>query len=446
MARQGRTFSQAHALAGREGINRRTLLKTLGRGMGASLLALSGAPAFLAQALGAAQTTASGTPLKFLFVFNLGGWDPTTVFAPLFGYDSIDMEATATRSEIGNIAFVDSPQRPSVRAFLEQWRARTLFLNGINVPSLAHDVCARLILTGSSSAEQSDWATLLADAQRQAFTLPHLVLSGLSYPGALGSTVSRVGVNGQLDGLLSGALMDAGDLKSGGRPNLLEERLLDSYLGRRLAARAGSAVDSRQATLMEAFTEAHSRAIGLKERQYDMDFKPGYGLFTQIGPAVDALSLGIARCVTLASGGSWDTHADNTLQSGLFEGLFQGLIELMDRLSTTPGEGAGSLADETVVVVLSEMGRTPKLNASGGRDHWPYTSAMLIGPGLTGDRVVGGLDPYYYGLNIDPDSAELYEGGSAITPASLGATLMVLAGLDSQAFLPGVSPLTGMLT
>ena len=38
--------------------------------------------------------------------------------------------------------------------------------------------------------------------------------------------------------------------------------------------------------------------------------------------------------------------------------------------------------DELTVVVLSEMTRTPKFNVSGGKDPWPYTSALLLGHGL----------------------------------------------------------------
>lgn len=427
-------------------VSRRALLKKLGLGLaGVMVGGLAPGPAGLvSRALAAsASASASAQGLKFLFVYNLGGWDPLTVFVPAYGQSSIDMELGSTRSVVGSIPFVDAASRPSVRRFLEQWHARTLFLNGVSVPSLAHDVCMRLLFTGASSLERSDWATLLADAERERYTLPHLVLSGVAYPGGRGAAVSRVGVNGQLDGLLSGALMDGSDLKTGGRPDLLEERLLDGYVSRRLAARADE-VGTAQG-LMRGFEEAHGRAVGLKERQYDLDFLPGYSLFTQLGPAVDALSLGIARCVTLQSSGVWDTHQDNSDQAGLFEGLFAGLLELLERLSTTPGEGEGSLADETMVVVLSEMGRTPRFNVGGGRDHWPYTSVMLVGPGITGDRVVGGVDPYYYGLPVDPDSGELFEGGALITSETLGATLLSLVGLDSSAFLPNVAPLRGVL-
>jgi hypothetical protein len=68
------------------------------------------------------------------------------------------------------------------------------------------------------------------------------------------------------------------------------------------------------------------------------------------------------------------------------------LLTLLDLLADAPGETGGSLLDETLVLSLSEMGRAPVINGSGGKDHWPYTSALLVGGGLSGGRVLGGTD------------------------------------------------------
>ena len=53
------------------------------------------------------------------------------------------------------------------------------------------------------------------------------------------------------------------------------------------------------------------------------------------------------------------------------------------------------LLDHTTVVVWGEMGRTPRINAKGGRDHWPaVSSALLIGGGLKQGVVVGATDRF----------------------------------------------------
>ena len=51
-------------------------------------------------------------------------------------------------------------------------------------------------------------------------------------------------------------------------------------------------------------------------------------------------------------------------------------FQFREMLDASPGVYAPTLAEETVVVVLSEMGRTPGINGTDGKDHWPWTSAM----------------------------------------------------------------------
>ena len=95
---------------------------------------------------------------------------------------------------------------------------------------------------------------------------------------------------------------------------------------------------------------------------------------------------------------------------------------------------------------MSEIGRTPLLNGGGGKDHWPYTCAMICGPGITGGRVIGAFDDYYYGEQIDLGSGEVYDGGQDLSVDVFGATLLQLAGIDSSEWLPGVGVLDAMLT
>jgi uncharacterized protein (DUF1501 family) len=51
------------------------------------------------------------------------------------------------------------------------------------------------------------------------------------------------------------------------------------------------------------------------------------------------------------------------------------------------------LLDETLVVVMSDFGRTPRLNAKAGRDHWTYCySVLLAGAGIRGGTIYGASD------------------------------------------------------
>ncbi len=389
--------------------------------------------------------------LKFLFVFNSGGWDPTRVFADVFENDSVDMEAEAERGRVGNIPFVSHPDRPSVDTFMARHYQRMLVINGVQVRSIAHDICTMLTLTGGTSGLSPDWATLIAAAATESLTLPHLVMGGPAFAGELGALVARTGSNGQLEALLSGEALDGSDQAVDGisRP---AEGVVDRYLRRRAEARAAASRSSRAQALAGAYSEGLEMALGLKDYRYVMDFTGGASLADQGRVAADALSRGLSRCVSLGypdavAGLGWDSHADNDdTQSALWEGLFQNLLQIMEQLETTPGRVRGTLAEETVVVVLSELGRTPQLNATLGKDHWPYTSAMIIGPGITADRVVGGWADNFYGLEVDPASAEAVEGGAILSVESLGGALLALADLDPYAYISGADPLLGVLS
>lgn len=84
----------------------------------------------------------------------------------------------------------------------------------------------------------------------------------------------------------------------------------------------------------------------------------------------------------------WDTHENNfpmmrTMLPG-FDQTYSAFIEDLDRRG---------LLDETLVVTMGEMGRTPKINAKGGRDHWTYCYAVLLaGAGIRGGTIYGASD------------------------------------------------------
>jgi hypothetical protein len=91
---------------------------------------------------------------------------------------------------------------------------------------------------------------------------------------------------------------------------------------------------------------------------------------------------------------TWDTHVDNwgRLKNTLLPQLDQGLAALTDDLA------AAGLLDQTLVVVMGEFGRTPRIStlpgqSIAGRDHWASAySALFAGAGVRGGQVVGQTD------------------------------------------------------
>lgn len=416
-------------------INRRTFL-----GASAAGLAALGLPTRVARA-------GSASDLKFIFVFAQGGWDPTRVFASEFSNNAVDMEAEADRATAGDIRYVDHPDRPSVRTFMETWHSRMVVFNGVMVRSIAHEICTMIAMTGTTSGLTPDWPAAIGNAERSLYTLPHLVLGGPSFPGDLGVAVTRTGSNGQLEALLDGDALAMSDIPTGG-PNAPAEALIDRFLARRAAAGTLGVQPASVQALRNDYATAVEHARALKDLRYVMDFTGGADVADQAPVAVDALARGVCRCVTLNAGtpGAWDTHTQNDdSQSPLWESTFSGLGQLMQYLASTAGRSAATLADETVVVLLSEMGRTPALNGFNGKDHWPFTSVMLVGPRLRGDRVIGGFDDNYYGQNVDPATGDVVDDAPALSAESVGATVLALADIDPGEYVSGVEPITGVL-
>lgn len=122
------------------------------------------------------------------------------------------------------------------------------------------------------------------------------------------------------------------------------------------------------------------------------------------------------RFLTVSYGG-WDMH-DNIkngfeTQAPQFD---QALAALLSDLSDR------GLLDETLVIVTSEFGRTPKINNTGGRDHWPRVfSTLIAGGGINNGQVYGASDSL---------GAEVEE--NPVSPADLSATIFTLLGIDTE--------------
>ncbi len=115
-----------------------------------------------------------------------------------------------------------------------------------------------------------------------------------------------------------------------------------------------------------------------------------------------------ARFVSVTFG-TWDTHAYHykgiETQMPALDIALAGLISDLDQRG---------LLDSTLVVVNSEFGRTPKINAGGGRDHWPRVFSMVMaGGGIKRGQVYGASDalaaePAKNALSIEDYSHTMY--------------------------------------
>jgi uncharacterized protein (DUF1501 family) len=118
---------------------------------------------------------------------------------------------------------------------------------------------------------------------------------------------------------------------------------------------------------------------------------------------------------------NWDTHAENfsRLSNQLLPPLDRGVAALLDDLECS------GLLDETLVVLLGEFGRTPRITTlpgarSPGRDHWaPCFFGLFAGAGVRGGQVIG-----------RSDRIGAYPATTPYSPDDVGATVYHVLGVD----------------
>ena len=114
----------------------------------------------------------------------------------------------------------------------------------------------------------------------------------------------------------------------------------------------------------------------------------------------------------------WDTHVLG------FDSLRRGFLPRWDRAYTALIEDLEQrgLLESTLVVAWGEFGRTPRVNANAGRDHYPNVfSAALAGGPVKGGRVVGASD-----------SKAAFPVENPKTPQDVLATMYRFLGVDTQ--------------
>ena len=385
---------------------------------------------------------------RFIFLFARGGWDPLHAFAPLFDSEHVDIPEEAELAEQGGRSWVSHPEQDAVDGFFTHYGDRVCLLNGVEIPSVAHDRCRKLVMCGGSDVEIDDMGVILGAHAQGSPALPHMVLSGPIYAGKHAGAVARVGEEGQFQELLDGSALLRSDVDLA----LLDsdvEAAVDALVRERSAMVADGGWSSGQAArFYEGRLSALERLVQLRADLGDIDL----GDTTEGGKvkvATDLLAAGLSRSVMVellgAEGTNWDTHVTNAKQSSLYQGSFAILLQLLNNLDVTPGLAGGSLADETTVVFVSEMGRFPQLNASGGKDHWTFTSTLLIGAGVRGGSTVGAFDEYLVGQPLDFETGELTESGDLMSADDLVATVLALGDVDPGDYVPHAKVISAAL-
>jgi hypothetical protein len=226
----------------------------------------------------------------------------------------------------------------------------------------------------------------------------------------------------QIDGLVSQEAISHDRL--GRRQSLLTQ--FDRNLQRLDAEKSLAAYDRfQQRALSLVASERTRKALDLRQESAAIRDRYGRHLFGQSTLMARRLVEAGVRYVTVhwdaPDGYSWDSHLNSKdVGDHLIPGLDQTLSALLIDLDER------GMLDETLVVCLGEMGRTPTGNANWGRDHWSTLfPAVIAGAGVRGGIVLG---------QTDKDAA--YAVTPPYRPEDFAATIYHALGIDHEIRLP----------
>lgn len=392
--------------------------------------ALATAAAF-SQMFQIAEAQSKGHAEKLIIVFNYGGWDPTIVFDPKAPSSFVDV-APGKEKRFQNLTIWNDSSRPQVESFFREWGSMTAVVNGMAVRSIVHEECVEQVLTGVSLEQKPDIGAVIANRSDSNTIVPYLTLGGQAQPRELAALAAELGLTNQLPSLVVPSLTYPKPGSKAPHKGLgldsSEQKAVQQYLkGRALTfqklhgdkGRNGQRFTDYQTSVgradkMSAFFQKST----LAEPRVVFRFSEKYPLVVQV------LKENFSKVAFLQTDG-WDTHSNVQQQEGMFNDLFEGLNGLMKELSKQ------KILDKTLVLVLSEMGRTPKRNKDKGKDHWPFTSAMLIGKQVRGGRMYGHTNKEVKPLPLDLSTGRtVASGGTDLRTVHLLASVMEMMGID----------------
>jgi uncharacterized protein (DUF1501 family) len=126
--------------------------------------------------------------------------------------------------------------------------------------------------------------------------------------------------------------------------------------------------------------------------------------------------------------GQFDSHNTNDPdQMKLIPEFLEGIAYFIRR-----AEELG-LRDKIVIMVQSDMGRTPTYNKTGGKDHWSVGSMLFMGKGVKGNRVIGATDDQLFAIPVNTSTLACdREKGIKIRPEHVHTALREMAGIATH--------------
>jgi hypothetical protein len=368
----------------------------------------------------------------YYVVFNAsGGWDTTYLMDPkgVNGINRLYKDGDILTKGNHRYAPIKKHAQGGMcnEDFYSEFGDELLTFNGLDYSVNNHSPGARYMATGKlDSLAYPTFAALAAACRGPDCPLAFLTFGNYSATGNL-VAMSRVPYLPSLR-TIANADSVGGNERSPYHDQFaldrIEQALHDeeeARSGRRRLPRA------ERADNMLYAAQANSKALQ-RVTQYIPKTIPKERLSQQAEIALASFKAGVCVSANLTIG-QFDSHANNDPdQMKLIPEFLAGIAYLVRRA------GELKIREQLVVVVQSEMGRTPTYNAGNGKDHWSIGSVLFLGRGIKGNRVVGATDEKQFAVPLDPKTLRLDTAkGVRVRPEHIHEALREYAGIADHA-------------
>ena len=411
-------------------MRRRTILKGM---LGASGAAVMGFRLPLAIA-------AHSDGKFYVFVQADGGWDPTSFCDPkdnVPGEPVINNWAqTAEIREAGNIRYAPFANN---EAFFEKYYERMLVINGVDAQTNSHTVGVVHNWSGRTSEGYPTATALLAAHYAPDLSVPYLSFGGYSETAGI-ARFTRMNNPDLLRNIATPHIphwdadaryfndadwtaLEARRAASAERLGNVADLLPGEARNRAFHTSAFAAADG---------LAAYAAALPSNDELEQPERYPGANLNyysdirRQAQLTVLAFKTGVAVSADLWLGG-FDTHAYHDQDHSWLLGNLTGAVDFLWDYAEEHG-----IADNLVVVMGSDFGRTNAYNAKYGKDHWPIGSYIVMEKNQSWtNRVVGLTDERHFAERINPTTLERdNHNGSIIYPKHVHKALRRHLGIE----------------
>ena len=344
----------------------------------------------------------------YYVVFNAsGGWDTTYLMDPKGVNDINRLYKEGDILTNGKHKFAPTAKQVekgmSNEDFFKAYGEELLVFNGMDYSINNHSPCKRYMATGKlDSLAYPTFAALVAASLAKEAPLGFLTFGNYSATGNL-VPMARVPYPQSLK-----LIANADSVQGIARLPYHDDFVLD-LIEKALSEGADTAPmeqvplpRAERAQSMLYAAQTNSKALK-RVTPFISQNAPKERLARQAEIALSCFKGGVCVSANLSIG-QFDSHATNDPdQMRLIPEFLAGIDYLMKRAEEL------KIRDKLVVVIQSEMGRTPHYNKGQGKDHWSIGSIMFMGKGIRGNRVVGATDERQFLIPIDNKTLSIDE-------------------------------------